>query len=53
MGFGVEAGTPYWLVANSWNEERGLVEGGVGPCWTTSSRGSKGPGRSYAPQSAA
>jgi len=23
MGFGTESGTPYWLVANSWNEEWG------------------------------
>jgi len=23
MGWGVEDGTPYWLVANSWNEDWG------------------------------
>lgn len=24
MGWGVENGTPYWLMANSWNEDWGL-----------------------------
>lgn len=23
MGWGVENGTPYWLIANSWNEDWG------------------------------
>jgi len=37
MGWGTEAGTPYWLVANSWNSDWGdegffKIEKGVDQC---------------------
>ena len=37
MGYGTEDGTPYWLVANSWNEEWGdngyfKIKRGVNKC---------------------